>query len=291
MKYGLTFDQMRTIVVEAFRRYQLGNPRDAVTFKLLHERVPGLAVEMGLLARSHDGRALEMLDQEESRLADQVCWDLVRDGLVYPALRNRNIVEHFKWHGDELRLTEAGRQFLAGDRHAISDQGAYLKLMRANAAALPSADIVMVYAQEAWHAHHRGLQLGAALMVGGSMEAAAGDLLDAYLMTTYPSNADRKVMGGRNGIVPQIEAFAKSIKDTAAHKDLIKPDRDLDDGLMLMLAGMSSLFSARNGAAHPERRSPDAATVSSMLHTLPSCVDRCARLAALFQAHAQGGAS
>jgi hypothetical protein len=144
------------------------------------------------------------LDREDDLLADEVFWDLFRQGVITPGLNNAN--PNFPF----FRVSRLGQKILADKQSAyIHDVSSYEAALRSQVPNIEPA--VLVYALEAMNAYRSNCNLSAAVMIGVASEAAFLSLLDVIQTNAKWSTTFRKVLAERQ-MLPKLNQFTKAVQ-------------------------------------------------------------------------------
>ncbi len=186
---------------------------------------------------SGDGDELSF---EDDRLADEVFWDLFRQGIITLGLDRSN--QGFPW----FRVSSFGKKVLEqNEPYFFHDVSSYEDAIHK---AVPAIDeTIMLYAKEAKQAYLSGCLLSATVMIGVATEGAFLKMLDAIEQNSTWSPTFKNVFNERT-VLPKLNKF-----QALAEQHLMKLlPSDLKENFSTDFLGVLNMIrNARNESGHP----------------------------------------
>ena len=180
------------------------------------------------------------LSFEDDQLADEVFWDLFRQGIITLGLDRSS--QGFPW----FRVSSFGKKVLEqNEPYFFHDVSSYEDAIRK---AVPAIDeTIMLYAKEAKQAYLSGCLLSATVMIGVATEGAFLKMLDAIEQNSTWSPTFKNVFNERT-VLPKLNKF-----QALAEQHLMKLlPSDLKENFSTDFLGVLNMIrNARNESGHP----------------------------------------
>lgn len=182
----------------------------------------------------------ERLSHADEQLADEVFWDLFRQGIVILGLNSTN--PGLPW----FRVTSLGKQILEqGEPYFFHDLSSYEAAIRK---AVPTIDdTILIYAKEAKQAYLSGCLLSATVMIGVATEGSFLKLLDT--IEQHPTwGPTFKTVFEQTTVLRKLKKFL-----ALAEQHLMKQlSGDLKENFDTDFVGVLNMIrNARNESGHP----------------------------------------
>jgi hypothetical protein len=177
-------------------------------------------------------------------LVHEVMWELIIAGVLSPGLNANN--PNLPW----FHVTDYGRRVLKEERFVPHDPTGYLDELQRSVPAIDPT--VLAYLTEALQCFHRGLNIGATMMLGVAAERVFMLVCDSVQAALSPPERRRfEAILNRNAMKPKLDwVLAKTTVIRRTH-------RDLPDSLNIAFAAVYDFIrQQRNDLGHPRDQPP-----------------------------------
>ncbi len=235
------YEEIRSVAIDLLSGRIHGERNNEQLSGLKHNIGCALAARDGVNPTASNSYGRQgTLSYADSELADEVFWDLFRQGIVILGLDDHN--QGLPW----FRVSSLGKKLIEqGEPYFFHDLSSYEAVIRK---AVPVIDgTILLYAKEAMQAYLSGCLLSATVMIGVAAEGLFLKLLDLIEQHATWGQTFKNVFEQRT-ILPKLNKF---INLAEQHLMKVLPS-EVKENFNTELVGIQNMIrNARNEAGHP----------------------------------------